>query len=31
MMQYAPWSFLLAKLMWKRGEAPVGQADVEEG
>ena len=22
MMKYAPWSFLLTKLMWKRGEEP---------
>lgn len=22
MMRYAPWSFLLAKLMWKKGEEP---------
>jgi hypothetical protein len=22
MMKYAPWSFVLMKLMWKKGEAP---------
>lgn len=22
MLMYAPWSFLLAKLMWKKGEEP---------
>jgi hypothetical protein len=22
MMKYAPWSFVLMKLMWKRGEEP---------
>ncbi len=22
MMRYAPWSFVLLKLMWKEGEAP---------
>jgi hypothetical protein len=22
MMRYAPWSFILTKLMWKRGEEP---------
>jgi hypothetical protein len=22
MLQHAPWSFLLTKLMWKKGEAP---------
>ncbi|HEX9907683.1 MAG TPA: hypothetical protein VGB78_04350 [Thermoplasmata archaeon] len=22
MMKHAPWSFLLAKLMWKKGEEP---------
>jgi hypothetical protein len=22
MMKYAPWSFVLLKLMWKKGEAP---------
>jgi hypothetical protein len=22
MMKYAPWSFVLTKLMWKKGEAP---------
>ena len=24
MMKYAPWSFVLMKLMWKKGEEPWG-------